>query len=103
MGAGADDVDITQRVDSNACISGIYYLRVPEVSRISPTERAGWLEFGRPPMDQYRYTYKPRTLEVQPVEGTLLFFPSHYWHSVIPQTAKEASILMGFKLLPAKN
>jgi len=95
------DAYMTPHIHKNAWISGVTYLRIPEGIHASQTKHAGWIEFGRPPLDEYRYSYEPRTLTIEPTEGMLLLFPSYYWHGTIPHTSDDLRISFGFNLLRA--
>ncbi len=96
MGSGAY---MPAHIHMQAWISGVLYLRVPESVRVSETGQAGWIEFGRPPDDQYKYTFTPQPRTIQPAEGMLLLFPAYYWHGTIPHESDDLRISFGFNVL----
>ena len=70
-----------------AWLSGVYYPRMPAAA-VGAQPPAGWLEIGR--ASPYAYANPPTSLQVQmirPEEGTLVLFPSYYWHATGPATA----------------
>lgn len=70
-----------------AWLSGVYYPRMP-ADAVGAQPPAGWLEIGR--ASAYAYTRPPTSLQVQmvrPEEGTLVLFPSYYWHATGPAAA----------------
>jgi tetratricopeptide (TPR) repeat protein len=64
-------------------LSGVYYVEVPKVVDDPAAGRAGWIEFG-PPRADIRLTRQPLTRAVKPQPGTLLTFPSYFWHDTVP-------------------
>ena len=63
-------------------LSGVYYVEVPRAAD-DPGGRFGWIEFG-PPRADIRLTRRPLTRAVKPEPGTLLTFPSYFWHDTVP-------------------
>ena len=64
-------------------LSGVYYVEVPKVVDDPQAARAGWIEFG-PPRADIRLTRSPLVRAVKPEPGTLLTFPSYFWHDTVP-------------------
>ena len=64
-------------------LSGVYYVEVPKVVDDPAAARAGWIEFG-PPRADIRLTRSPLVRAVKPEPGTLLTFPSYFWHDTVP-------------------
>jgi tetratricopeptide (TPR) repeat protein len=64
-------------------LSGVYYVEVPKVVDDPAAARAGWIEFG-PPRADIRLTRAPLVRAVKPEPGTLLTFPSYFWHDTVP-------------------
>lgn len=87
-------------VHENAWLSGVTYLSVPTDAG---NEDSGKVEFGRPPVGEFRYTYEPRTHEVAPADGMLLTFPAYYWHGTLPHTSSEPRVSIGFNVLGADD
>lgn len=80
-------------------VSGVYYLKVPEAVRDPAREREGWIEFGRPDA-RYTCVQDPRVKVIEPVEGTLLLFPSYIWHGTVPFNSDEERICIAFDACP---
>ena len=76
-------------------LSGVYYLQVPE----SEADQAGWIEFGRP---GYGFKVKgdPPVRLVEPVEGSLLLFPSYFFHRTLPFEGQGQRISLAFNIIP---
>lgn len=80
-------------------VSGVYYARVPRAVEAGAAEKAGWIEFGRPPTEFYRGdVLELRT--VKPEEGLLLLFPSYLYHRTIPYQSDEERISIAFDAIP---
>jgi tetratricopeptide (TPR) repeat protein len=69
-------------------LSGVYYVEVPKVVDDPAAGRAGWIEFG-PPRADIRLTRQPLVRAVKPAPGTLLTFPSYFWHDTVPLPEKN--------------
>jgi tetratricopeptide (TPR) repeat protein len=98
MGRGAW---MAPHIHKNSWVSGVLYLRVPPNTPESQSDRAGWIEFGRPPSTEYQYSFEPQTHLIEPREGMLLTFPAHYWHGTIPHASDQPRISFGFNVLKA--
>ena len=70
-------------IHPHAWVSGAYYVRIPEVIKVSDNAHAGWIEFGRAP-DTIQTKVVPDLRCIQPEEGTLVLFPSYFYHGTIP-------------------
>lgn len=81
-------------------LSGVYYVKVPKAVPPMPNEKAGWIEFGRPPehLDSGGL-YEVRLVE--PREGMLLLFPSYFFHRTIPTDCDEERISVAFDVISA--
>ena len=76
-------------------VSGVYYLQIPEAAAADRDERAGWIEFGlRGP--GIRTASDPETRSYRPQPGTLLLFPSFFWHRTVPFEASGERISIAF-------
>jgi Flp pilus assembly protein TadD len=85
-------------VHKKAWISGVYYVQLPGIIGDARGDNAGWIEFGQGPADLYRHS-RPPTRRIQPVEGTLLTFPSYLWHRTIPFESAQRRICIAFDVI----
>jgi tetratricopeptide (TPR) repeat protein len=81
-------------------LSGVYYVRLPACVGETAHDRAGWIEFGRPP-ESLKCRSTPQTRQICPREGRLLLFPSYYYHHTVPFESDELRISIAFDVLPA--
>jgi len=90
-------------------LSGCYYVHLPPVVA-RDEDQAGWIEFGRPPLDlteELSLQKEPLTRRVQPEEGLMVLFPSYFYHEtipfgeVLPLAEPERRISIAFDVLPA--
>lgn len=87
-------------IHPSAWLSGVYYVDIPDSVRADDPDHAGWIEFGRPPADIHATRFGPlRT--VRPVPGTMILFPSHFYHRTIPLAGERRRISMAFDVMPA--
>ena len=80
-------------IHPTAWISGVYYVRLPPVSEKNPDE--GGIEFGRAP-SYYQDGNQGTTKIVRPVGGTLVLFPSYFYHRTIPFDAAAERFTLAF-------
>jgi tetratricopeptide (TPR) repeat protein len=85
-------------VHPDGWLSGAYYVQIPEALRDSATQ-AGWIEFGRPP-PHVRITVEPETRTLEPEEGTVVLFPSYFFHGVKPFESPDLRISLGTDMIP---
>jgi uncharacterized protein (TIGR02466 family) len=78
-----------------AWLSGVYYPRLPELDG-----DAGSLEFGIPP-DNIGLDNLPETYRVAPKAGTLVLFPSYFYHCTRPFVADQSRVSVAFDVIPA--
>jgi hypothetical protein len=64
-------------------VSGIYYVRIPAFVAAAQGNHAGWFEIGRPPARFFRRG-RPEVRSIEPRAGTMLLFPSYFFHSTVP-------------------
>jgi uncharacterized protein (TIGR02466 family) len=86
-------------VHPSAWLSGVYYAKVPEAVRCGDGPE-GFLEFGgadRP----FPSLLSPKVVRVRPAEGSLVMFPSYFYHRTIPFFAEGTRISIAFDLMPA--
>lgn len=90
----------TPHIHPDGFVSGVYYVRLPKIVAESDVSRSGWIEFGAP--DPVFATRRPAPVHlVQPVAGTMLLFPSYYWHRTIPFDSAEERLSIAFDLVGA--
>ena len=82
----------------SAWLSGVYYLKVPDVIGDGDPVHAGWIEFGRAP-DNFHVPRDPQVRLIKPVEGLMILFPSYFYHRTIPFEAEELRISIAFDVL----
>lgn len=81
-------------IHPTAWISGVYYLSLPPIDPQQP--EAGGIEFGRSP------SYYPEGGDqgdkklIRPTAGTLVLFPSYFYHRTIPFDADEQRVTLAF-------
>lgn len=80
-------------------VSGVYYIQIPKEVGKSDND-AGFIEFGTPNA-KYFVRREPPSYRVQPKEGRLCLFPSHYWHRTIPFESQAERICIAFDAVPA--
>lgn len=80
-------------------LSGVYYVSLPpDMQRASPD--AGALEFGRTE-EAVGGRAEPLIHLVQPAEGSLLLFPSYFYHRTLPFESTAERISIAFDVIPA--
>ncbi|MFQ5954834.1 MAG: tetratricopeptide repeat protein [Kiloniellales bacterium] len=83
----------------SAWLSGVYYVRVPEIVGQPGHDHAGWIEFGRPP-EHFHLNAEPEVRLIQPQPGLMLLFPSYFYHRTVPVESREERISIAFDVLP---
>jgi uncharacterized protein (TIGR02466 family) len=68
-------------IHNEGWMSGTYYAKIPEFDESQLSEHAGCIQFGEP---NKRYTSKRNATQriIPPQVGTVVLFPSYYWHGV---------------------
>lgn len=87
----------TNHVHPHGWISSVYYVGVPNSVREAPG-RGGWLQFGQPDMDLGEASAVQ--LQVQPLPGRLVLFPSMFWHGTTPFSDAEQRLTVAFDVVP---
>lgn len=81
-------------------LSGVYYIEVPDdITDTDPT-RSGWIEFGRGDERWNKQTTEMPIHQVKPETGTLLTFPSYFWHNTRPLRTNKRRISFAFDAIP---
>ncbi len=86
-------------IHPSAWLSGVYYVRVPELVNAPEQRPAGWIEFGRVP-DHFHCQVQPELRLIQPKEGLMLLFPSYFYHRTIPFATEDTRISIAFDVSP---
>ena len=81
-------------------ISGVYYPKLPAITREDTPEKQAWIEFGRPREDIPFKRDGWQTKAVRPEEGLLILFPSYMWHRTMPYTGGDERVSIAFDVLP---
>ena len=76
-------------------LSSAYYVSLPDVS--DADTRAGWLKLGEPGIPIPRCTAEHF---VKPEAGTLVLFPSYFWHGTVPFAEGGPRITAAFDVVP---
>jgi tetratricopeptide (TPR) repeat protein len=89
-----------QHVHGNAYVSSVYHVLVPD-SIGSADDSRGALALGL--CESYTGGYTPcwGTRYIKPVAGSLVIFPSHIFHDVVPSRTQEPRIAVAADLQPA--
>lgn len=81
-------------------LSGVYYAEVPDfVLSDENTDRAGWIEFGAPGYG-IQAVRPPVLRHIRPEPGTLVLFPSCFFHRTVPLAEPGRRISIAFDLIP---
>ncbi len=86
-------------IHPSAWLSGVYYVRLPEIIGQPGQGEAGWIEFGRPP-EHFHCTVEPEVKLFQPEPGLMLLFPSYFYHRTVPFESADLRISISFDVLP---
>jgi hypothetical protein len=78
-GSGYD----TSHVHNAGWLSGVYYLKIPDLPDSIWANGEGCLQFEEPPVNLVSPKNHTHKL-ILPCVGTAVFFPSYYWHGVKP-------------------
>ena len=81
----------------SAWLSGVCYLQVPDIIG-ETSEYQGWLEFGSYP-PEYRGRRKPAIKLIKPEVGSVVLFPSYFWHRTIPFASDTKRISLAFDVM----
>ncbi|MEE8245628.1 MAG: TIGR02466 family protein, partial [Alphaproteobacteria bacterium] len=86
-------------IHPTAWLSGVYYVRLPELMSRPGSGEAGWIEFGRPP-DHFHNSAAPEVRAYQPEQGLMFLFPSYFYHRTVPFDSADQRISISFDVLP---
>lgn len=80
-------------------VSGVYYAQLPpEITEQAGTHR-GWIQFGGTP-DSWPVTRERPLIELEPKEGTLMLFPSYFYHRTLPFESEGKRISIAIDAMP---
>jgi tetratricopeptide (TPR) repeat protein len=87
----------TNHVHPQGWISSVYYVDLPDAVA-DESAKQGWLTFGKSnlelgALDRYSHT-------VQPIAGTLVLFPSYFWHGTVPFRSDDVRLTVAFDVVP---
>lgn len=86
-------------IHPSAWLSGVYYVKIPEIVARSGNSHAGWIEFGQPSAN-LNCTAPPELRYVQPEEGLMVLFPAYFYHRTQPFDTEGTRISVAFDILP---
>lgn len=95
LGAGGHQVP---HIHPDGWLSGNYYVELPDAVN-DPDATAGWLEFGRPD-PSFDCQADPQIELIQPQVGTMVLFPSYFYHCTIPFNDDHRRISIAFDAMP---
>lgn len=82
----------------DGCVSGVYYVRLPPAMQ-SARDTAGCIEFGGV-AESIGGSAPPLLATIRPEEGTMLLFPSYFYHRTLPFEDESPRISIAFDVLP---
>jgi tetratricopeptide (TPR) repeat protein len=86
-------------IHPNGWLSGVFYVQLPQIINEAQFKPQGWLEFGRPTTDLH--VKSPQETEAyKPEYGSIILFPSYFYHGTIPFKSKENRICISFDAEP---
>ncbi len=88
-------------IHPSAWLSGVYYVRLPNIINANSALSAGYIKFGQPYWDFKTYADLETKL-IRPEEGLMLLFPSYMFHSTLPFSSKEHRVSIAFDIFPSR-
>jgi tetratricopeptide (TPR) repeat protein len=86
-------------IHPSAWLSGVYYVRVPDIVNDDDASQAGWIEFGLP-SDEFHWSRRPALRAIRPEPGRMVLFPSYFFHRTVPFETAGTRISIAFDVLP---
>lgn len=89
----------SSHIHPSGWLSGVYYVKIPDVISASSEDKAGWIEFG----EAARYPHAKAENDVcfyQPKEGMVVLFPSYFYHRTVPFESDDQRISIAFDIVP---
>ena len=93
-GAGYD----ASHIHNEGWLSGVYYVKVPDLPDEVWKKGEGCLQIGAPP-DAYVSARNRTRFTVRPEPGKLVLFPSYVWHGVRPFTREDTRHSIAFDVI----
>lgn len=93
----AEAGNIDTHIHEESWLSGAYYVELPPAIRDDDPTHAGWIEFGRPHGGLPAWP-ESALRRVRPRVGTLLLFPSYFFHRTLPYRGAGERISISFDL-----
>ncbi len=85
-----------------ATVSGVYYVRVPEIVKVGGAGEAGYLKFGQTGASTEADSQAP-SHSVKPEEGMTVLFPSWFLHHTVSFESHEERISVAFDVVRANG
>lgn len=86
-------------IHSHAWITGVYYVKQPEVSRGS---QRGWLRVGPPREKDISQRDGWDTMMIEPAQGSFVLMPAYFYHETEPMGVDQERICIAFEMQPAE-
>lgn len=86
-------------IHPSAWVSGAYYVQLPGEMSTEEESQDGWIEFGAAPHG-CKLTRERPLRRIAPREGTVVLFPSYYYHRTLPFEGKRRRISIAFDANP---
>jgi len=93
-GSGYDN----SHLHNEGWISGVYYIKVPDLPEDRWQAGEGCIQIGEPPPRFVSERNKAQRL-IRPIPGMALFFPSYFWHGVRPYEKEAIRHSMAFDVI----
>lgn len=94
---GGDGYD-GNHIHNEGWLSGVYYVRVPELDEEEWERGEGCIQFGEPPLP-FVSERNCSQRRIRPEPGKLVFFPSYYWHGVRPFHRRDQRHSIAFDVM----
>ncbi len=86
-------------IHPNGWISGVFYLRLPDLIHDPARGHQGWLRFGRP-TPELHVRSRPQLEDYQPHYGVMILFPSYFYHGTVPFRSRQRRVCVSFDVEP---
>lgn len=93
-GAGYD----ASHIHNEGWLSGVYYVKVPDLPEESWESGEGCIQFGAPPEEFVSAKNRTKRL-IRPQQGLMVLFPSYVWHGVQPFTQEGLRHSIAFDII----
>jgi tetratricopeptide (TPR) repeat protein len=86
---------VDSHIHPKGWLSGVCYIDLPSDIDSAAEAHAGWIEFGRVPLD-FKSTVEPPITLLKPQKGKVLLFPAYFYHRTLPYDSDERRISIAF-------